>query len=52
MLRIVGGGYKKKDIVRYTEEEQEAYNIPGVSDVSLIWNVCQLENFPPFFFIF
>jgi len=38
-MRVVGGGYSNKTIKSYDKQEIDAYNIPGVSDVSLIWNV-------------
>lgn len=38
-MRIIAGGYEKDKMDNYTLEQQEGYNIPGTSDVSLIWNV-------------
>lgn len=43
-MRIIAGGYKKDSMTHYTKEEQHGYNIPGVSDVSLIWNVSPRES--------
>ncbi|OXA55283.1 Cation channel sperm-associated protein subunit gamma 1 [Folsomia candida] len=38
VMRIIAGGYEKDKMDNYTLEQQEGYNIPGTSDVSLIWN--------------
>jgi hypothetical protein len=41
-MRIIGGGYSRDTIEMYTTEAADAYNIPSVSDVSLIWNVTKI----------
>jgi len=38
-MRVVAGGYSRDELMQYTTEEVEAFNVPGVSDVSLIWTV-------------
>lgn len=43
IMRVIAGGYSRDSMVTYSVEEQHAFNIPGVSDVSLIWNV-SLKN--------
>ncbi|CAG7834065.1 unnamed protein product [Allacma fusca] len=43
-LRVTGGGYTKNSIIMYDEEEQEEYNIPGKSDISLIWSEWDKET--------
>lgn len=36
-MRVIGGGPSKTEIEEYTAEEIEAFNFPGISDVSAIW---------------
>jgi len=43
-FKVIGGGRSKADIEDYTPEEIEAYNIPGKSDVSLIWNLALVQE--------
>jgi len=43
-MRVIAGGYDRHNMKAYSDDEQEAYNIPGVSDISLIWSV--RENNP------
>ncbi|ODM93112.1 Cation channel sperm-associated protein subunit gamma 1 [Orchesella cincta] len=37
-LRIIAGGRTKDEMRMFTDEEIQGYNVPGISDVSLIWN--------------
>lgn len=43
-MRIIGGGRTRDAIKLYTKEEIDAFNIVGVSDASLIWNVSRFFN--------
>lgn len=43
-MRVIAGGYSRDSMITYSTEEQHAFNIPGVSDVSLIWNVRKTIN--------
>lgn len=44
IMRVIAGGYSRDSMITYSTEEQHAFNIPGVSDVSLIWNVRKTTN--------
>lgn len=43
-MRVIAGGYSKDNLIPYSREQQDAFNVPGVSDVSLIWNVCERDS--------
>ena len=41
---MIAGGYSPDKLESYTDEEQESYNIPGKSDVSLIWSEWDIKE--------
>lgn len=43
-LQVIGGGKSKDKIRLYNPEQIDAYNIPGKSDISLIWTIAPENN--------